>query len=58
MQAIAAELGLKWQLVPYKGSNFNGIFEKLARGIYDCVTSGKLFHILNNEICDPKLSMR
>jgi ABC-type amino acid transport substrate-binding protein len=40
MQAIAAELGLTWRLIPYAGADFDGIFEGLATGIYDCVTSG------------------
>jgi ABC-type amino acid transport substrate-binding protein len=40
MQAIAAELGLAWRLVPYAGADFNGIFEGLAAGMYDCVASG------------------
>ena len=40
MQRIAAKLGRQWQLVPYKGSNFNGIFAGLDDGSYDCVASG------------------
>lgn len=39
-QAIAAELGLAWRLNPYAGADFNGIFDGLASGIYDCVASG------------------
>jgi polar amino acid transport system substrate-binding protein len=40
MQRIAAKLGREWQLVPYKGADFNGIFAGLADGSYDCVASG------------------
>jgi len=40
MQAIAAELGLSWRLVPYTGTDFNGIFEGLGKGTFDCVASG------------------
>jgi ABC-type amino acid transport substrate-binding protein len=40
MQAIAAELGLEWRLVPYAGADFNGIFGGLATGTWDCVASG------------------
>jgi ABC-type amino acid transport substrate-binding protein len=40
MQAVAAELGLAWRLAPYTGADFNGIFEGLARGTWDCVASG------------------
>jgi polar amino acid transport system substrate-binding protein len=40
MQRIAAKLGREWQLVPYKGADFNGIFSGLDDGSYDCVASG------------------
>jgi ABC-type amino acid transport substrate-binding protein len=40
MQHIAAKLGRRWQLVPYTGSDFNGIFAGLDDGSYDCVASG------------------
>ena len=40
MQAIAAELGLAWRLVPYDGADFNGIFAGLTKGTWDCVASG------------------
>lgn len=39
-QMIAARLGRPWQLVPYSGSDFNGIFAGLGAGAYDCVASG------------------
>ena len=32
MQRIAAKLGRDWQLVPYEGADFNGIFTGLADG--------------------------
>ena len=32
MQRIAEELGREWQLVPYQGADFNGIFAGLDRG--------------------------
>lgn len=40
MQAIAADLSLQWQFVPYDGSDFNGIFRGLDEGTCDCVASG------------------
>lgn len=40
MQAIAQKLGRPWQLVPYHGADFNGIFAGLASGLYDCIASG------------------
>jgi polar amino acid transport system substrate-binding protein len=40
LQRIAEKLGREWQLVPYKGSDFNGIFAALAAGAYDCIASG------------------
>jgi ABC-type amino acid transport substrate-binding protein len=40
MQAIAAELGLQWQLVVYQGTDFNDIFDGLADGRMDCIASG------------------
>jgi polar amino acid transport system substrate-binding protein len=40
MQAISAELGLQWRLVPYQGADFNGIFDGLAAGRVDCIASG------------------
>ena len=40
MQAIAAELGLTWRLVSYTGGDFNGIFEGLTSGTFDCIASG------------------
>ena len=40
MQRVAETLGRQWQLVPYKGANFNDIFAGLDDGSYDCVASG------------------
>ena len=40
MQRIAEKLGRAWQLVPYKGADFNGIFAGLDAGTYDCIASG------------------
>jgi len=40
MQRIAEKLGREWQLVPYKGADFNGIFAGLDDGSYDCIASG------------------
>jgi len=40
MQRIGRKLGRDWQLVPYKGRDFNGIFAGLDDGSYDCVASG------------------
>jgi polar amino acid transport system substrate-binding protein len=40
LQRIAAMLGRDWQLVPYTGADFNGIFAGLDRGVYDCIASG------------------
>jgi polar amino acid transport system substrate-binding protein len=40
LQRIAGMLGREWQLVPYKGADFNGIFAGLDAGTYDCVASG------------------
>ncbi|MDI4237370.1 ABC transporter substrate-binding protein [Bradyrhizobium sp. Arg237L] len=40
VQRIAGMLGRQWRLVPYTGSDFNGIFAGLDAGSYDCVASG------------------
>jgi polar amino acid transport system substrate-binding protein len=40
MQRIAEKLGRAWQLVPYRGADFNGIFAGLDSGTYDCIASG------------------
>ncbi|GGC44983.1 ABC transporter substrate-binding protein [Chelatococcus reniformis] len=40
MQALAAELGLTWRACRYEGADFNGIFDGLESGAWDCVASG------------------
>jgi polar amino acid transport system substrate-binding protein len=40
MKRIAKILGRQWQLVPYAGADFNGIFAGLDDGSYDCIASG------------------
>ncbi len=40
LQRIAGKLGREWQLVPYRGADFNGIFDGLDNGSYDCIASG------------------
>lgn len=40
MQRVAERIGRDWQLVPYTGGDFNGIFAGLDDGRYDCVASG------------------
>ena len=40
MRAICAELGLEWRLAHYTGKDFNGIFDGLSSGSWDCVASG------------------
>jgi ABC-type amino acid transport substrate-binding protein len=40
MRAICAQLGLRLQPLRYSGADFNGIFDGLAKGSYDCVISG------------------
>lgn len=52
MQLIAAKIGRGWQLVPYKGSDFNGIFSGLNDNSYDCVASGTTITPGRQEIAD------
>jgi ABC-type amino acid transport substrate-binding protein len=40
MTRIAEILGREWQLVPYAGADFNGVFAGLDDRRYDCVASG------------------
>jgi ABC-type amino acid transport substrate-binding protein len=40
IHAIGSHLGLGVELNAYDGSDFNGIFDELAAGAYDCVISG------------------
>jgi polar amino acid transport system substrate-binding protein len=52
MQRVAAKLGRQWQLVPYKGSDFNGIFAGLDDGSYDCVASGTTITAPRQKLAD------
>jgi polar amino acid transport system substrate-binding protein len=38
--AIAEALGATVEFTPYDGADFNGIFDALNSGDYDCVTAG------------------
>lgn len=40
MTGIAKVLGTTVEFIPYTGTDFNGIFEALNDGQYDCVTAG------------------
>jgi ABC-type amino acid transport substrate-binding protein len=40
IRAVAAVIGATVELVAYKGSDFNGIFDELTAGRYDCVIAG------------------
>jgi ABC-type amino acid transport substrate-binding protein len=40
MTAIAKSLGATAEFVPYQGPDFNGIFDALNAGAYDCVAAG------------------
>ncbi|MBL8907175.1 MAG: transporter substrate-binding domain-containing protein, partial [Rhizobiales bacterium] len=40
MKAICGELGVTWQLCRYAGDDFEGIYDALDRGMWDCVASG------------------
>jgi polar amino acid transport system substrate-binding protein len=40
IDAVAAAMGMTVALVAYDGSDFNGIFDELGSGQYDCVISG------------------
>jgi polar amino acid transport system substrate-binding protein len=55
-QLIAARLGRTWRLMPYDGSDFNGIFAGLKSGAYDCVASGTTITAERRRLahfCDP-----
>lgn len=52
MQRIAERLGRDWQLVPYTGADFNGIFAGLDSGSYDCVASGTTITPARQKIAD------
>ena len=40
MTAIAEALGMGVEFVPYDGADFNGIFDALNSGAFDCVAAG------------------
>jgi polar amino acid transport system substrate-binding protein len=40
IHAVAEAMGTTVELVAYDGSDFNGIFDELAAGLYDCVIAG------------------
>lgn len=40
IEAIGAALDLSVNLIAYEGADFNGIFDQLDRGSYDCVIAG------------------
>jgi polar amino acid transport system substrate-binding protein len=40
MERIGEALGMAVEFIPYTGPDFNGIFDQLNAGAYDCVTSG------------------
>lgn len=40
MDAVADALGMRAEFVTYRGTDFNGIFDALSAGEFDCVTSG------------------
>lgn len=52
MRRVATKIGRDWQLVPYKGSDFNGIFAGLNDGRYDCVASGTTITPAREAIAD------
>jgi polar amino acid transport system substrate-binding protein len=52
MQRIAEKLGRIWQLVPYEGADFNGIFAGLDAGSYDCIASGTTITPARQKIAD------
>jgi polar amino acid transport system substrate-binding protein len=52
MQHIAGKLGRSWQLAPYTGGDFNGIFAGLDTGAYDCVASGTTITPAREKVAD------
>jgi len=40
MTAVAQSLGATVEFIPFQGTDFNGIFDGLNAGAYDCVTAG------------------
>jgi ABC-type amino acid transport substrate-binding protein len=58
MQRIAGMIGREWQLVPYKGTDFNGIFAGLDDGSYDCIASGTTITPERSKVADSVHPMR
>jgi ABC-type amino acid transport substrate-binding protein len=52
MQRIARRLGRAWQLVPYQGPDFNGIFAGLETADYDCIASGTTITPEREQVAD------
>lgn len=58
MTAIGAVLGMTVEFVAYNGTDFNGIFDALNAGEYDCVTAGTTVtpeRETKAAFCDPYL---
>ncbi|MCX2930262.1 ABC transporter substrate-binding protein [Mycobacterium sp. CVI_P3] len=58
MTAIAEQLGAEARFVRYEGRDFNGIFDALDSGDFDCVASGTTItgsRALKAAFCDPYL---
>lgn len=58
MQAIGEQLGATVEFVRYQGRDFNGIFDALDSGDFDCVASGTTItgsRALKAAFCDPYL---
>lgn len=52
LQRVAARLGRPYQLVPYAGPDFNGIFAGLESGLYDCIASGTTITSEREQVAD------
>ena len=58
MKAVCAHLGLTWHPCRYEGADFNGIFDGLEDGSWDCVASGTTItpeRELKADFCRPYL---
>ncbi|WP_445170106.1 ABC transporter substrate-binding protein [Mycolicibacterium sp. Dal123E01] len=58
MTAIAEQLGAEVEFVRYQGRDFNGIFDALDSGDFDCVASGTTItgsRALKTAFCNPYL---
>jgi ABC-type amino acid transport substrate-binding protein len=58
MRAVASRLGRRYELHRYDGADFDGIYEHLASGDYDVVTSGATitdFRTTRARFCTPYL---